>query len=769
MTTSKHTILDGKEYDKYFDRPDMETDTLIEKNATVFDTVEAMKKVIEETLYQTKKIAEVLYHKNKYVACKNTFDFVYNHIQYNEDQRGVEEIHSPYRTWYKRKQGIDCDDLTIFIASILINMGIEPILRMVAYKNDYPNIQYQHIYVVVIGNNGKEIILDPVVHNFNYQLSYTYKKDYPMKLNYLRGLGQGEGVTLVTQVAGEGKSATGQVLSDVLKQTSGAVSIAASKGAKVPEWSKITGIALSTGCAAIAQAFGIPAETGKKIGEIINKILIFIVKWFTKERKSPSGWKFDGNNPEHRQWLLYMSDQVMLFNNWYYSWLIVKWKTNARDGASGGPHPNKTPQEFYANFEEFLQRNLVWLTDQDVKCTPNAPYTPIDEHGNGGLSKIDFTDWKNKTGRWSTLLLWYAYHRDRIMIHDAKLFKKLADEANTKKVSFSVVATEFIRNKIMEGGWTFSTDPTKPDNLAEKPEIAKVYLPSFKNPEFLCWLTGTKLGADRDIDYQFSTYTKLMPVRRMPIGQFELDMNNPQHFNLVAFQYDTIMKLPDAKTFKDSAGKPARIGYIADAAARNKTVWYVVAQHIGEGLQMESAANGTVPNLDKWFQDRAVRIANWQKSQGDFQGIKPTIMFKTEEGQTFVWDTGEFPNCDAYAPGQAVWSQIVLQQAAAPPPTSTTSTTPTTPTDTTKPPATTDETAENGEKQGFIDKVKTFVKEKPMTSALIGGGIIVGGYYGAKALSGKKKQPKKGAEIKGLNGDGRRKAPKKIKTVHFKY
>lgn len=76
----------------------------------------------------------------------------------------------------------------MFISSILTNLGLPHILRITKYNRDY----FQHIYPIVPTGN-KYITLDCVTDQFNYEVPYSAKKDYPMDLQYLNGF-DGDGM-----------------------------------------------------------------------------------------------------------------------------------------------------------------------------------------------------------------------------------------------------------------------------------------------------------------------------------------------------------------------------------------------------------------------------------------------------------------------------------------------------------------------------------------------------------------------------------------------
>lgn len=187
IAKTKRHIKPGYEYDQLFPASENNHET-VRRNANVYHTVQFIPKVVQETLLQTKKIAQRLKGNSVFDTCKNIWHFVYEHINYKKDEEGFEQIRSPSRTWHDRKQGVDCDCYSVFISSILTNLGLPHILRITKYHRDY----FQHIYPIVPAGN-EYITLDCVTDQFNYEVPYSAKKDYPMDLQYLNGF-DGDGM-----------------------------------------------------------------------------------------------------------------------------------------------------------------------------------------------------------------------------------------------------------------------------------------------------------------------------------------------------------------------------------------------------------------------------------------------------------------------------------------------------------------------------------------------------------------------------------------------
>lgn len=95
-------------------------------------------------------------------------DYVKNNMRYVRDINGVETLHDPLTIIDQMKRGQaqgDCDDMSLFIATLLLSIGHQPYFRVVRY---YPGHgPFQHIYVVVYEQNWrsarKRLVLDAIL------------------------------------------------------------------------------------------------------------------------------------------------------------------------------------------------------------------------------------------------------------------------------------------------------------------------------------------------------------------------------------------------------------------------------------------------------------------------------------------------------------------------------------------------------------------------------------------------------------------------------
>lgn len=187
MITGKRAILSGKEYEGYFPKAEGGNETF-KKAAGLKDTLSLIQWVVKHYSFQAEKISRKLRGRTTEETCENIWQFCFRYIQYKEDEKGKEQIRSPARVWSDRKEGVDCDCFTVLISSILTNLGITHSLRITKYpKEDDPDPDYEHIYIVA-RDGRKTIIIDPVVHRFNYEVPYLDKTDIPMELQFLNGI-----------------------------------------------------------------------------------------------------------------------------------------------------------------------------------------------------------------------------------------------------------------------------------------------------------------------------------------------------------------------------------------------------------------------------------------------------------------------------------------------------------------------------------------------------------------------------------------------------
>ena len=158
-------------------------DKTIKKGAGVSDTVAFIPKVVAKCRWQVKNYVDAeLKGLGMYEACEKLWHFVKQHVEYEKDERGLEQVRSPRRLIHDAKG--DCDCFTTFIDTCLAELNIPTINRITKYKENH----FQHIYPIVPMSNGQYIVMDCVVDRFNYEEPYSEKKDYKMDLQFLDGI-----------------------------------------------------------------------------------------------------------------------------------------------------------------------------------------------------------------------------------------------------------------------------------------------------------------------------------------------------------------------------------------------------------------------------------------------------------------------------------------------------------------------------------------------------------------------------------------------------
>ena len=185
METGKRHIKSGVEFEKYIEEPTGINES-IKRNSNLEDTVRFLPDAIQRSYQQAALMAPLLKGLTTYDTCRKIWNWAYNHIQYEKDDKGKEQIRSFRRSFYERVRGIDCDDYTVLISSLLCCLNIKHILRVAKYsvKNGY-----QHIYPIVPIGNGNYITVDCVVDKFNYEVPFIQKIDTTMDLEFLDGIG----------------------------------------------------------------------------------------------------------------------------------------------------------------------------------------------------------------------------------------------------------------------------------------------------------------------------------------------------------------------------------------------------------------------------------------------------------------------------------------------------------------------------------------------------------------------------------------------------
>ena len=125
ITSGYRVIRPGDEYDKYFPKPQAQ-DRIIIEDGEVGDTVDLMKRVVWKYIDDTKGIAPVLRGKTLNETCENTWNFLYHHIQYKLDERGLDQLRLPSRLCSSRPLFLSCSFFSLFVLSLLPPLPFPP-------------------------------------------------------------------------------------------------------------------------------------------------------------------------------------------------------------------------------------------------------------------------------------------------------------------------------------------------------------------------------------------------------------------------------------------------------------------------------------------------------------------------------------------------------------------------------------------------------------------------------------------------------------------
>ncbi|PHQ85486.1 MAG: hypothetical protein COB65_02955 [Thalassobium sp.] len=145
------------------------------ENANLEDTLTNMQRIAYRDTFQVAGLAEALRGKTVAESAENIWNWLRENTKYKLDKNGLEELRTPARSIIDGKRGlsqeefgIDCDDYTILISAILLNLGIEHEYRVAAYEEKG---QFQHIYPVAFDEQGNEYVIDavPEIPHFNYE------------------------------------------------------------------------------------------------------------------------------------------------------------------------------------------------------------------------------------------------------------------------------------------------------------------------------------------------------------------------------------------------------------------------------------------------------------------------------------------------------------------------------------------------------------------------------------------------------------------------
>ncbi len=166
-------------------KPDYK-DVILFQNGDTDDIISVLLDTVKDTADQTKGFARQFSKDRE--GMKAIYDFIMANIKYKADPDGKQWIKTPAR-FYADKVG-DCKSYTVFIVSVLHNMGLKYKIRFASYDRDKI---VTHVYPIAILPNGKEVIIDAVWGDaggsFNSEKKFNFKIDYDMtQIHRLSGI-----------------------------------------------------------------------------------------------------------------------------------------------------------------------------------------------------------------------------------------------------------------------------------------------------------------------------------------------------------------------------------------------------------------------------------------------------------------------------------------------------------------------------------------------------------------------------------------------------
>lgn len=164
-------------------KPHVEKVDLRKRKYRTGDIITLLQEVLESDHDDTEAFAKLF--PSTIGGLRMLFDFVDANFQYIEDPDFNQWVQTPSFLWYTKRG--DCKSFTVFISSILRNMGLPHKIRYVSYGGS----KYTHVYPVAI-LKGREIPIDVVWKKqeggtFGREKHYTIKKDYPVEGLYKLG------------------------------------------------------------------------------------------------------------------------------------------------------------------------------------------------------------------------------------------------------------------------------------------------------------------------------------------------------------------------------------------------------------------------------------------------------------------------------------------------------------------------------------------------------------------------------------------------------
>jgi len=146
---------------------------LVARYQTTGQIAGAIVRAVKESQPTAEKIKKY-FQGDKYQQAKLIFIFCKNLLPYKKESASRQTARTMARIIQDAKKGGDCKHFSTLSASLCKALNIKCKLRLISqrYDNDQPN----HIYTVAL-INGREVIIDAVLPNFDTEARYNKKYD----------------------------------------------------------------------------------------------------------------------------------------------------------------------------------------------------------------------------------------------------------------------------------------------------------------------------------------------------------------------------------------------------------------------------------------------------------------------------------------------------------------------------------------------------------------------------------------------------------------
>lgn len=158
---------------------------LVSSSGNTDDIIEAILDAVGEVRGQTREFSRQFSPDR--TGMRELWNWVKENIRYKEDPFGVQWIKEPARLWHDRVG--DCKSYTLFIVSVLENLGLGYYIKFVNTERRGSKI-VNHVYPVAIMRDGEEVVMDAVHTRFDDEHPFYFSKIYDMADIYrLSGIG----------------------------------------------------------------------------------------------------------------------------------------------------------------------------------------------------------------------------------------------------------------------------------------------------------------------------------------------------------------------------------------------------------------------------------------------------------------------------------------------------------------------------------------------------------------------------------------------------